>query len=259
MKMPVLFVGHGSPMNAIEDNQYAKGWKKISRELPEPKAILAVSAHWATEGSYVNDSEDPEIIYDMYGFPRALYEVDYPCEGAPLYAHMTQDLVTSFVDVDNTWGIDHGTWSVLHHLFPEANVPVFQLSVNMNAKPEELFEIGREIAALREQGVMILGSGNVIHNLALLDWNKNDGFDYAEDFDAYIKKNIEDRQFDNVIHFERFQGAYQRCFSTPEHFYPLLYCLGAVDAHDELTIFNNSRVYGSLSMTCYLFKEDLLS
>jgi len=168
-RMPALFVGHGSPMNAIEDNEYTRGWEKIGREIPKPKAILSISAHWYTNGSRITDAPHPNMVYDMYGFPKALYNVVYKPEGSPELAELTQTLITKDVKIDNSWGCDHGTWSVLSKMYPEADIPVVQLSIDSSASAETQFNIGEQISALRDRGILIVGSGNIIHNLARIN------------------------------------------------------------------------------------------
>lgn len=253
-KMPVLFVGHGSPMNAIEDNEYTLTWAKIASEIPRPKAILSVSAHWYTKDSRVNDQQKPRIIYDMYGFPAALYALKYDAEGSAEFAHMTKELVKRDVKIDNSFGIDHGTWSVLCRMYPQADIPVYQLSIDMNASVEEHFIIGQQLSELRDKGVLILGSGNVVHNLSRIDWEMDGGFPWAVEFDNYIKEKIIKRQYDDVIRYENAGPSSKLAFNTLEHYLPLLYVLGASREDDTLTIFNDSCTLGSLSMTCYLFK-----
>lgn len=252
-KMPVLFIGHGSPMNAIEENIYTNEWVKTAREIPRPAAILCVSAHWYTSGTRVTDDPHPKMIYDMYGFPPQLYEVVYKAEGAPELARAAKNLIQREVRIDTSWGFDHGTWSVLHKMYPEADIPVFQLSVDGRADAGTHLQIGKEIAALREQGVLILGSGNVVHNLARVNWNMQGGYDWAEEFDAYIKEKITLRQFEDVVHYDRAGPSSRMAFPTPDHFFPLLYVLGASSPEDRLSIFNDACMMGSMSMTCYLF------
>ena len=189
-KMPALFIGHGSPMNAIEDNQYTRNWIEIAGEFPKPKAILAISAHWYTDGSRITDEAHPKMVYDMYGFPDELYKVLYEAKGAPELAHLTKDLIKRDVKIDNSWGYDHGTWSVLCKMYPEADIPVYQLSVDSSASAQTHFKIGQEISALREKGVLILGSGNVVHNLSKISWEMEGGHPWAVDFDNYIKNKI---------------------------------------------------------------------
>jgi 4,5-DOPA dioxygenase extradiol len=253
-KMPVLFVGHGSPMNAIEENEYTLNWAKIAEEIPRPKAILSVSAHWYTKDSRVNDQDKPKIIYDMYGFPAALYALKYDVDGSAEFAHMTKELVKRDVKIDNSFGIDHGTWSVLCKMYPQADIPVYQLSIDMNAGVEEHFNIGKQLSALRENGVLILGSGNVVHNLSRVNWEMDGGYPWAVEFDNYVKEKIIKRQYDDVINYENAGPSSKLAFNTLEHYQPLLYVLGASREDDTLAIFNDSCTLGSLSMTCYLFK-----
>ena len=190
-RMPALFVGHGSPMNAIEQNEYSNKWAEIAGLFPKPKAILSISAHWFTGGSRVNDEPSPKTIYDFYGFPQALYEVKYPAPGAPALAESITAMSEGRVSVDNSWGIDHGTWSVLSRMYPQADIPVTQLSVDKNLSPKEALEFGRSLYTLRRQGVLIFGSGNVVHNLARVGWQMPGGYDWADEFDDYIRRNIE--------------------------------------------------------------------
>ena len=252
-KMPALFIGHGSPMNAIEDNQYTKNWKKIASEFPKPKAILSISAHWYTNGSFINDLDNPKMVYDMYGFPDELYNLVYNAKGANELAHVTKYLIKKDVEIDNSWGLDHGTWSVLCKMYPEADIPVYQLSVDSRSSAETHFQIGKEISALREQGVLIFGSGNVVHNLGRINWDLDGGEPWAVDFDSFIKDKIIKREYDDVINYKSAGKSSELAFVTPDHYYPLLYILGASKDDDKLSIFNDSCVMGSLSMTSYLF------
>lgn len=251
-RMPALFAGHGSPMNAIEDNQFTRSWKEIARRLPRPEAILSVSAHWYTEGTFTSDTEHPRTVHDMYGFPRPLYEVRYDAPGSPALA---ERLIAQLpqASVDNSWGLDHGTWSVLRHMFPQADIPVVQLSVDARAQAQVHFDLGRALRPLRDEGVLIFGSGNVVHNLRLIDWNQPGGFDWADEFDATIRERIEAGDYAGVVDYRSVGLSAVQAFSTPDHFFPLLYVLGAADSTDTLTVFNDARQMGSLSMTGYLF------
>jgi 4,5-DOPA dioxygenase extradiol len=253
-KMPALFVGHGTPMNAIEDNDYTRKWAKIASNIPKPEAILSISAHWYTDGSRITDEAHPKMIYDMYGFPEELYRIEYKAKGAPELAHLTKNLIKRDVMIDNSWGYDHGTWSVLNKMYPEADIPVYQLSVDGSADAETHFQIGQEISALREKGVLILGSGNVVHNLSRISWGMQGGYPWAIDFDNYIKDKIIKKQYRDVIDYERAGKSSELAFFTPDHFYPLLYVLGTSREDDRLSIFNDSCAMGSMSMTCYLFE-----
>lgn len=253
-KMPALFVGHGSPMNAIEDNIYTSNWMKIAGRIPRPEAILSVSAHWYTSGTRIMDEARPRMIYDMYGFPEELYRIEYKAKGSPELAHLTKELIGRTVTIDNGWGYDHGTWSVLHRMYPEADIPLYQLSVDYNADAGTHFRIGREIGALREKGVLILGSGNVVHNLSRINWGMEGGYPWAVEFDNYIKDKIMSRQYQDAVHYEKAGKASESAFYTPDHFYPLLYVLGAAVEDDRVSVFNDSCMMGSMSMTCYLFE-----
>lgn len=254
-KMPVLFVGHGSPMNAIEDNEYVRTWKEIAKKIPKPEAILCISAHWVTSGTRINDQENPKIVYDMYGFPQELYNVKYDANGSNRLAHETISYINRAVKIDNSWGIDHGVWSVLCNMYPEADIPIYQLSIDDNISAETHFDIGKDIGILREKGVLIIGSGNVVHNLSKVKWTMEEGYPWALEFDNFIMENIKNKNYENVVHYEKAGNSSKLAFVTTEHFYPLLYVLGAVGENDKLSIFNNSCTMGSLSMTCYLFEE----
>ena len=253
--MPVVFVGHGSPMNAIEKNEYTEGWKEISAAIPKPSAILAISAHWFTEGTRVQTSETPKTIHDFYGFPKELYDVEYPVVGAPNIANRAMELVGDVAFVDNTWGIDHGAWSVLRIMYPDADIPVCQMSIDQNLSSKEIFDLGKKLKPLREENVLIFGSGNVVHNLGLVDFSARGGYDWADEFDEYIYNAIKMRDFDGVINYKRAGDCARYAFPTPEHFNPLLYVLGASNEKDKMSVYNHSRFAGSLSMTSYIFSE----
>jgi 4,5-DOPA dioxygenase extradiol len=254
-KMPVLFAGHGSPMNAIEDNEYSRTWREIAERIPKPKVILSVSAHWYTHGTRIMNEENPRTVYDMYGFPKELYEVSYDTAGSPGVARVCRELISRETKNDNSWGIDHGTWSVLVHMYPKRDISVFQISVDAGAPPEEHYKIGRELRALREQGVLIFGTGNVVHNLRLVDWHKaNKGFDWAYEFDEYIYENILNRNHENILKFNKLGDIAKLAVPTPDHFYPLLYTLGASDEDDKISVYNKSCELGSLTMTAYLWE-----
>ncbi|SHI01710.1 Aromatic ring-opening dioxygenase, catalytic subunit, LigB family [Sporobacter termitidis DSM 10068] len=253
-RMPALFVGHGSPMNAIEDNQYSKAWAEIGKHIIKPEAILSISAHWFTKGTKITDAPKPEVVYDMYGFPEALYRVVYQPHGSPELAHETKALISRDVKIDNSWGIDHGTWSVLRRMYPNADIPVYQLSVDADANAEAHFKTGRELSVLRDKGVMIFGSGNVVHNLSRVNWDMDGGYSWASEFDGYVKGKIVDGKYDDVLDYSKAGPSAAMAFHTPDHFDPLLYVLGASDKSDKLTVLNDSCTLGALSMTCYLFE-----
>ncbi len=254
-KMPVLFVGHGSPMNAVEDNSYTGAWRGIVERIPKPEVIISVSAHWYTKGTRIMNEGNPKTIYDMYGFPDELYEVSYNTAGAPGMAEVCRELITTETRYDNTWGIDHGTWSVLVHMYPGRDIPVFQISIDAGAPPEAHYKIGRELRALRENGCLIFGSGNIVHNLRLVDWHKaNKGFDWAYEFDEYIYENILNGKHENILKFNGLGNIARLAVPTPDHFYPLLYALGASGEDDKISVYNKSCELGSLTMTSYLWE-----
>lgn len=253
VRMPVLFVGHGSPMNAIEDNQYTGKWIEIARRIPKPEAILSISAHWYTQGTRILDAKHPKIIYDMYGFPEELYRVEYKAEGSPELARLTMDLISREVTPDNSWGYDHGTWSVLKKMYPKADIPVYQLSIDNTARADVHFQMGNQLNVLRDKGVLILGSGNVVHNLAMVNWDMDGGYPWAVDFDNYIKDKVTKKRYQDVVDYHRAGKSAPLAFYAPDHFYPLLYVLGASREDDRVTVFNDDCFMGSLSMTGYLF------
>lgn len=249
MKMPVLFAGHGSPMNAIEDNIYGRGWEKLAEVIPTPKCILAVSAHWQTSGTRINNEARPRQIYDFYGFPRELYEVKYEAPGSPELAERVGALIGDGLIVDNSWGTDHGSWSVLSRIWPDADIPVVQLSLDTRLSPEEHFLLGQKLEPLREEGCLIFGSGNVVHNLSLVDWGVSRGFKWAEDFDKEIRDAILDRRLEKVVENGK-PGTLP--VPTNEHYLPLLYCLGAAGNMEKIEVFNEGSVLGAVSMTGYI-------
>lgn len=254
MKMPVLFVGHGSPMNAIEDNEFTNTWEELGRSLIKPKAILAISAHWYTDGTRTFDTEDPKMIYDMYGFPRELYELKYPAKGSAELANKVKSKLGEHIAIDNHFGIDHGTWSVLCRMYPEADIPVVQLSVNHRENARAHFEMGKALKSIREEGFLILGSGNVVHNLSLLNWSMAGGYPWAQEFDDYIKSKILAKNFEAVIDYHSAGSSAGKAFYTPDHYYPLLYILGASEMSDTVKVFNDKCLMGAMSMTGFLFE-----
>lgn len=257
LQQPAIFVGHGSPMNAIEENEFSRTWEKIGMQLPKPKAILSVSAHWYTHGTKILNVAQPKMIYDMYGFPEELYKVTYPSKGSIELAKKTFDLTTPKSTLDTSWGIDHGTWSVLKWMYPNADIPVFQMSVDMDASMKDHFKLGNRLKQLREEGVMILGSGNVVHNLGAVDWDMKGGYIWADEFDLYIKENVLAKNFANVIDYKNAGSSAMKAFPMPDHFAPLLYCLGSMYTDDKITVFNEKRVMGGLSMTGYILGSGL--
>ncbi len=252
-RAPAIFIGHGSPMNAIETNRFSTQWANIGKLFDKPKAIVVISAHWFSEGTRINDELQPKLIYDMYGFPKELYQVQYPACNSPAIVNEIKSILKNHLIVDNQWGYDHGIWSVLHHMYPQADIPIVPLSIDYNLSPKAHYQLGRKLRALRDQGVMILGSGNVVHNLALVDWGMKGGYQWATHFDSYIKRHIENRNFTDVIQYQKAGPSAQSAFYTPEHFYPLLYVLGAAHEEDSIQIINEDVILGAISMTSYLF------
>lgn len=252
-KLPVLFLGHGSPMNAIEENEYVTGFKTIAKTLPQVKAILCVSAHWYTKGTMVTAMEKPKTIHDFGGFPEALYKVQYPAPGSPELAKQTKDLIKKTpVSLDETWGLDHGAWSVIKHLYPKANVPVIQLSIDYTKDASWHFELAKELKSLREKGVLIVGSGNIVHNLYEAAFDRiNDNFGYDWAVEAREKTNalLQKGDFDTLIHYEKLGKPMQKAAPTPDHYLPLIYTLALKEEKENLQLFNDKLLAGSLSMT----------
>jgi len=254
MKMPVVFAGHGSPMNAVEDNDYSESWKQLGKNLPRPDAILSVSAHWVTEDTRICTAARPKVEYDMYGFPEELYKVKYDAPGSPELAEKVQKLFPDgSVKPDTSWGIDHGTWSVLHRMYPDADIPVVQVSISSRLNIQQHYAFGQALKPLREQGILIFASGNVVHNLSLVNWDMPGGFSWARQFDDYIRDAVKAHRFSDVLQYQDTGEPGRKAVPTPEHFIPLLYALGAGEGNKTLEIFNNSCCLGALSMTGYVF------
>lgn len=252
--MPVVFIGHGSPMNAIEENEFTEGWKSIANSIPQPSVILSISAHWVTDGTKVLMEKSPRTIHDFYGFPKALYDIKYPAPGSPETGDEILSLLGEDVTADISWGIDHGTWSLLHKMYPDANIPTLQLSLNYQATPAQHYALGQKLQSLRKKGVLILGTGNIVHNLMLLDFSVDGGFDWAYDFDSNIKEAILAKDHEKAIQYSQFSSS-RHAVPTSEHYNPLLYVLGAVQEDDQVQVYNESYLGGSLSMTSYLFTK----
>jgi 4,5-DOPA dioxygenase extradiol len=257
-KMPVLFVGHGSPMNAIEDNLSSRGWKEAAQTLPKPKAILCISAHWETWGTLVTGMEQPRTIHDFGGFPRALFEAQYPAPGSLELAETVQRTVKkTTVNADREWGLDHGAWSVLLQMYPQADIPVVQLSMDYTQPPQFHYDLAKELAPLRQQGVLILGSGNMVHNLrrivfrtgSLGDFNEPYGLDWALEASALFKQLINEDRHTELINYTALGAAVQLAVPTPEHYLPLLYILALKEPGESHRYFNDYPLAGSLTMT----------
>ncbi len=247
--LPALFVGHGSPMNAIEDSAFRRGWAETAARLPRPRAVLCISAHWETHGVAVTGAEHPETIHDFYGFPRALFEVRYPAPGAPELAAEVVDVLSGVdVHVDATRGLDHGAWSVLIAMFPNADVPVIQLSLDRERSPAQHYQLAQHLASLRDSNVLIVGSGNVVHNLSFVDFGRAGGYDWAERFDAEVARRILAHDHEPLAHPERMGRDAALSIPTAEHYLPLLYVLGLQRDHERVTFFNEGVTLGSISM-----------
>lgn len=252
--MPVLFLGHGSPMNAIGENEFVDGLRKLGTEIAPPNAILCISAHWETRGTYVTAMEQPPTIHDFGGFPRELFEVQYPAPGNPeLARQIAENVKTTEVRADEKWGLDHGCWSVVKHLYPKADVPVVQLSLDYYQGPEYHYELARELSFLREKGVLIVGSGNLVHNLQMLAWDKIEeagfGFDWAIEANETIKGLIAKRDHKGLFAYQSLGTALKLAVPTPEHYLPMLYAVALQGKDEEVTFFNDKPVGGSLTMT----------
>jgi 4,5-DOPA dioxygenase extradiol len=253
VKMPVLFLGHGSPMNAIEENEFVQGFRDIASEIQIPKAIVVVSAHWETRGTQATAMKNPPTIHDFGGFPKELYEIKYPAPGNPQLAKEIQSMTKSTdILLDEKWGLDHGAWSVIKHMYPKANIPVIQLSLDYYKKPQQHYELAKELNSLRNKGVLIVGSGNLVHNLRLVDWQKLDenvGYDWALEANNTQKQLMLDGNHQALINYSKLGKAFEMAIPTPEHYLPLLYVLALQDNKDNLRFFNDKPVAGSLTMT----------
>ena len=253
-KMPVLFLGHGSPMNAIEENEFVASFRKLGQTLLKPNAILCISAHWETRGTYVTAMDLPRTIHDFGGFPKALFEVQYPAPGSPELAQETAKVITKTeVGMDHHWGLDHGAWSVIKHLYPDANVPVIQMSLDRGKSPKYHYELAQELSALREKGVLIIGSGNIVHNLRMIAWDKMNvdsyGYDWAIEANEKMKAYLNDGDHQALIDFRSQGKPFQLSIPTPEHYLPLLYTLALKEEGESLKLFNDKLLAGSIAMT----------
>lgn len=253
-RMPVLFLGHGSPMNAIEENEFVQGFRKISKEIPKPNAVLVVSAHWETKGTFITAMEKPKTIHDFGGFPKELYEVQYPAPGNPELAKETKSIIKKTdVGLDVSWGLDHGAWSVVKHLYPDADVPVIQLSLDYQQTPQYHYELAKELGSLRKKGVLIVGSGNMVHNLGMVDWRKLNvvdyGYDWAIEASEKMKTAILSDDHKQLINYQSQGKEFDLAIPTPEHYLPLIYALALKEENDTVSLFNDKAVGGSLTMT----------
>lgn len=252
-RMPVLFIGHGSPLNGIEDNEFSHAWKAIAADIPKPKAILCISAHWETETPRVTVAEHPQTIHDFYGFPQELFDMDYPAPGSPALAERVMELLAArSIKADREWGLDHGTWSVLARMFPEADIPVVQLSLAHTRDGYFHFDLGKSLQPLRDEGILVIGSGNVVHNLRMMQFN-GESFDWAVEFDDQVKCCIETFDYPPLLDFQLQGNSALLAVNSAEHYLPLLYTLGLRQQDDKVCYFCEKIVYGSISMRCLRF------
>ncbi|MFP5384689.1 MAG: 4,5-DOPA dioxygenase extradiol [Bacteriovoracia bacterium] len=255
-RLPSLFIGHGSPMNAIRDNSFTRSLNNLRKNIPEPEAILCISAHWMTEGSWITKTEKPKTIHDFYDFPQALFDIQYPAPGRSDIAEAIRKSIDDpKIHPDNeVWGLDHGTWSVLRHMYPEANIPVMQLSIYMSQPPEYHFKLGQELTKLRDNGVLIVGSGNIVHNLRKIRWEDDAlPYDWALEFDQWSKEKLLMRDIKTLQHDVWKTTAGKLSIPTMDHYYPLLYILGTALPQEELKFEYEEIQNGSISMRCLSF------
>lgn len=258
-RMPVIFFGHGSPMNAIEKNEFSETWKDLGRKIEKPTAILCISAHWETAGTYVTAMDQPRTIHDFGGFPKELYAIKYPAPGNPTLAEKIKSGIQSTnIGLDTSWGLDHGCWSVIKHLYPEADVPVLQMSIDYTKGPEYHFALAKELASLRRKGVMIVGSGNIVHNLSMVAWDKMDisgyAYDWATEANNKMKSSILSGDYKPLLEYNKQGQAFRLAIPTPEHFIPLLYILALKESDENPFLFNDVAMMGSLTMTSVLIR-----
>jgi 4,5-DOPA dioxygenase extradiol len=250
--MPVLFIGHGSPMNGIEDNEFSRKWADIAKHIPQPSAVLVVSAHWFTRGTFVTAMDFPPTIHDFGGFPKALFDVEYPAPGSPELAAETAAMVKGTeVHLDHEWGLDHGAWTVVKHMYPQAQIPVLQLSIDYTRDARFHYELASELFKLRKKGVLILGSGNMVHNLRLMSWEMihGGGYDWALEINERFKELILTNEHRPLMNYQSLGKEAMLAIPTPEHYLPLMYTLGLKQDDEPVLLFNDKAVGGSLTMT----------
>lgn len=250
--MPVLFMGHGSPMNGIEVNEFSTSWANMAKSMRRPSAVLVISAHWFTQGTKITAMDFPPTIHDFGGFPQALFDVQYPAPGSPDLAKETAGLIMSaHVELDHDWGLDHGAWTVIRHMYPDADIPVLQLSIDYTKGAKYHYDLAKELSALRKKGVLILGSGNMVHNLRMLSWEmiNGGGYDWAIEANEKLKSAILNTDHQSLINFGQMGGDVRLAIPTPEHYLPLMYTLGLQSDKEQAFLFNDKAVGGSLTMT----------
>jgi 4,5-DOPA dioxygenase extradiol len=252
LQMPVLFIGHGNPMNALRNTPFTRILAQLGTQLPRPRSVLCISAHWMTNGTWVTHMGSPRTIHDFYGFPQELFDVQYPAPGDPGIAERICRLPADpAIQADETWGLDHGAWTVLRHMYPAADIPVLQLSLDVTQPPEFHFALGRKLKPLREEGVLIMGSGNIVHNLGRVNFNDDaPPFDWAIEFDTWVRDRLQERNSDEIIHDATRSPAGRLSIPTPDHWYPLLYVLGASNGSDSLQFEYEGIENASISMRC---------
>ncbi len=255
--MPAIFVGHGSPMNAIEENEFTSAWKEIADSIPTPKAILSISAHWETHGTALHVGEDPKTIHDFGGFPQALFNINYGAKGDPTLAKEIINRIPEII-LTEEWGIDHGSWSILVHMYPNAEIPVIQLSINRDISVQQHYDLAKKLAYLREEGVLIMASGNIVHNLRLLKWTDDTNIElsylWAKEFNETVKRMIINHKHEQLINYEQLVDGVIKSVPSPEHYIPLLYMLAIQNDEDKVEFFNDKIIMGSLSMTSVILK-----
>jgi 4,5-DOPA dioxygenase extradiol len=259
--MPVLFIGHGSPMNAIEDNEFSKGWQEVVKKVPKPKAILCISAHWETKGTQVTAMKSPKTIHDFGGFPKELYEVQYPAPGSGWLAGQVKSTIKkSEVLFNEDWGLDHGCWSVLRRMFPKADIPVTQLSLDHTKPAGYHYELAKELLELRKKDILIIGSGNLVHNLFMISVRNNNineyfGFEWAFEANNLFKKLIIEKDYNSLTNYKSLGESVQLAIPTPEHYLPMIYAIALIQKNEVISFFNDKPVAGSITMTSFIINK----
>jgi 4,5-DOPA dioxygenase extradiol len=259
--MPVLFIGHGSPMNAIEDNEFSRGWEEVTKKVPRPKAILCISAHWETRGTQVTAMKSPKTIHDFGGFPEELYEVQYQAPGSHWLADQVKNTIKKAEVLFNEgWGLDHGCWSVLRRMFPRADIPVVQLSLDHTKSADFHYELAKELLELRKKDILIIGSGNLVHNLFMISVRNNNinkpfGFDWAIEANNLFKKLIIEKDYNTLANYKSLGDAVQLAIPTPEHYLPMIYAIALKQKNEVVSFFNDKPVAGSITMTSFIINK----
>ncbi len=250
-RMPALFVGHGNPMNAITTNPFASTWESIGNALIPPRAIVCISAHWQTRGTRVTAMTQPRTIHDFGGFPKELFSVQYPAPGSPELATEVATLTRNLIEFDHEWGLDHGTWSVLCRMFPKADIPVLQISLDVHLNPEQHVALANDLSALRDRGVLLVGSGNIVHNLRMMSMDRQE-YEWAKEFDALSADLIKTHSIVKLARYKELGSAAALAIPTDEHYLPMLYALGTLGPADEVMFFNEQIDLGSVSMRSFI-------